>query len=330
MHHIDRFRHDLQQFVPMGTISFQQITDFAVWLRDDGIPLFKQAFKQETGQAVPSLPDGKLIEQAYPKSLNEIKKKQEQQVFYSANAQIFTETCSWIVLNVIDAHADQCAEPFASRHYELLKKLTLDALSLLADWAALTQGTPGIFGIGKNHWHDTFQISHAAEQLMFSGSPFFAFTDNVTDASTALLRIALETRLRFGFGLLGVLDKTTQTILPMNLSTVLTAVGAYEDKMVLAVPLQHIERLYGWSNIYVHVGLTHFTWSPIFAHRYLNSLFRGGRFQGGGSSIHAGIRINKATIAAIQRKAEFIYELDAARHELLRIDPENCSVVFDL
>jgi hypothetical protein len=163
--------------------------------------------------------------------------------------------------------------------------------------------------------------------LMFAGSPFFAHPDNATDASTALLRVALETRLRFGFGLLGVLEKATQAVLPLNLSTVLTAISVHENQMTLAVPLQHIERLYGWSNIYVHVGLKHFTWSPIFANRYLNPFFRGGVYSGG-SSVNAGICIDKATIAAVQTEAEVAYKLNAARHELIKMNPEECSVVF--
>lgn len=329
MHHVDTFRKEFQQFSPLGlgTPSLQQTTDFADWLRSDGIQLFKDAFHQETNQPVPTLPNDKLIEQAYPKNLNEIEKKQGQQAFYASNAQIFADTCCWIASIVAMAGSDPRAEPFASRHHALLHRMTLDALALLADWAALTQGTPAMYGIGKNSWHSAFQISHATEQLMFAGSPFFTFADNATDSGTALLRVALETRIRFGFGLLGVLDVSSQTVLPLNMSTILTAIGHHESRFQLAVPLQHIERIYGWSNIYVHVGLKHFTWSPIFALRYLNPLLRGGKCPGG-ASVNAGIYIDKATLIAIQNEAESACKIDPTKHKLVSITPEHCSVVL--
>ena len=184
-----------------------------------------------------------------------------------------------------------------------------------------------MYGIGKNRRHDSFQISHAAAQLMFGGSPFFAFTDLATDSGAALLRVALEARIRFGFGLLGVLDLSNQTILPLNMSTILAAVKVHESKFKLAIPLQHIERIYGWSNIYVHVGLKHFTWSPIFVLGYLNPLLRGCEYPGG-TSVHAGIYIDKTTLLEIQDEAKKVYQLDPSKHELVTVHPEQCTVVL--
>ncbi|SAK15415.1 hypothetical protein UA18_01249 [Burkholderia multivorans] len=327
MHYIDEFRKEFQQHSPLALPTPQQATNLANWLKTRGIQLFKEAFLQETSRAVPNLPDEKLIEQAYPKSLNEIEKKQAQQSFYASNAKIFSETCAWIAETVVKASTDPRSEPFALRHYSLLRNMVLDAQALLSDWAALTQETPAMYGIGKNSWHDSFQISHAAAQLMFGGSPFFTFADNATDSGTALLRVALETRIRFGFGLLGVLDLSNQTVLPLNMSKILGAIEQHESKFKLAIPLQHIERIYGWSNIYVHVGLKHFTWSPIFALGYLNPLLRGGDHPGG-TSIHAGIYIDKATLLDIQDEAKRTYQLDPSKYELVTIPPEQCTAIL--
>ncbi len=327
MHHIDEFRQEFHQHSIFGTPSPQHAVDIANWLKARGIQLFKDAFAQETNQAVPNLPNNKLIEQAYPKSLNETEKKQAQQTFYTSNAQIFSMTCTSIAEAVIKASTDPRSEAFASQHYSLLRNMVLDALALVSDWAATTQETPAMYGIGKNRLHDSFQISHAAEQLMFGGSPFFAFADLATDSGTALLRVALETRIRFGFGLLGVLDLSNQTILPLNMSKILMAIKKHENKFKLKIPLQHIERIYSWSNIYVHVGLKHFTWSPIFALDYLNPLLRGGDYPGG-IGVHAGIYIDKATLLEIQNEAKTIYQLDPTKNELMTIPPERCNAIL--
>jgi hypothetical protein len=99
-----------------------------------------------------------------------------------------------------------------------------------------------------------------------------------------------------------------------------------EAGITLAVPLKHIERLYGWSNIYVDIGLKHYTWSPIFASQYLRPLLRGG-IHSKGSSSHAGVLIDEATPKQVQPDAANLYELDGRRFELLSLDPKDCHVV---
>jgi hypothetical protein len=110
-----------------------------------------------------------LIEQAYPKSLNEIEKKHAQQAFYSVNARIFVTSCTAIAEGVSRASQHPFVEPFARRHHDLLKKLVLDAQTLLADWAALHLGVGNMYGIGKNPLHSSFEISHATDQLIYAG-----------------------------------------------------------------------------------------------------------------------------------------------------------------
>jgi hypothetical protein len=325
---IDEFRKGVHAHAfPQQAVTAQQADAFANWLLNQGLTLFEEAFSEETAQSIPSIGDGKLIEQAYPKGLNDINSKQGQQAFYTANARVFITECRRIASNIAAAPAGPESDVFASRHHELLRKLALDGLVLLADWARCLQGVDGIYGIGKNTLHDFFQISHAADQLMFAGSSLFAFTDNATDSATALLRVAIETRLRFGFGLLGIVDKASQVVTPLNLSKVLAAVKSHESNIRLGIPLAHIERLYGWSNIYVHTGLKHYTWSPIFASRYLIPLLRGGNYPGG-TGVNAGIQINTATLTAVQLEVANIYTLDPTKSELLSLEPHQCAVIL--
>lgn len=325
MHAIDQFRQGFQQHSVLGAPSAQNATDLANWLVSHGLRLYEVAFQQETGRVVPNAPDARLIEQAYPKGMNELGKKQAQQVFYAANARVFLKICNMAAGAIANAQPDPRLAVFASQHYSLLKNMALDAQALLADWATSTQGIPAMYGVWKNSFHDSFQISHAAQQLMFGGSPLFAFADLATDSATALLRIALETRIRFGFGLLGVRDLARGSVEPLNMNKVLEAIKLHENKFTLALPLQHIERIYGWSNIYVHVGLKSFAWSPIFALGYLNPFLRGG-IHPGGSSVNAGIYIDKATLLDIQAETRSIIGLDATKKELMTIHPESCDV----
>lgn len=102
------------------------------------------------------------------------------------------------------------------------------------------------------------------------------------------------------------------------------AIKLHESKFKLAVPLQHIERIYDWSNIYVHVGLN-FAWSLIFALDYMKPLLRGDAYSGG-SGVHASIYIDKTTLLDIQTETMTIIGLDATKKELMTIPPESCDV----
>lgn len=324
MHAIDRFRHGMHNNTPpLGTPTEAQAVAFFEWVKREGIHLFIEAFEEETNAKIPSPTDGQLVEQAYPKGQNEFDKKHAQSVYFAANARIFEKICTIIVDNIVASKGKHGMEPFFRRHYELVHKLMLDAHVLLDDWARLNQGVPGMYGIGKNTIHDAMQISHAAQQLMFAGSPLFSFSDNATYASTALIRVAIETRLRFGFGLLGVRDLATDTVKPLNLSRVIDAAGKHVATIDFAVQLQHISRIYSWANIYVHMGWTHYMWSPIFAHQYLGPFLRGRKYPGG-MSVHAGIITDAATVAAIQAETAVALNLDPARDELIKLDPKDC------
>lgn len=328
MHYIDVYRKELHHYSTIYQPDELNAFILATWLQDRGIELFKKAFKQETTHPVANLPDEKLIEQAYPKSLNEVNKKEIQQTFYSSNAKLFCKICSYIS-NTIVANdvSDPRSEVFASQHYFLLRQMAMDAIFLLSDWAALMQDIPIAYGVGNNPFHSPFEISHAAQQVAFGGSPFFAFSDLATHTATAVLRVALETRIRYGFGLLGVLDLSNQTVIPLNMGTILEAIKVHKSGFTLAIPLEHIARIYGWANIYVHIGLKLYSWSPIFALEYLNPLFRGVNHPNI-YSVHSGIQIDKQTLTDVQNEAEQAIKLNPQTHRLIRLTPDKCDVVL--
>src|SRR4051812_3796533 len=112
---IDEFRQGVQSHAVTQCVTAQQVGAFANWLLNEGVTLFEEAFSEETAQSIPSIADGKLIEQAYPKGLNEIDSKQGQQAFYAANARLFITECRWIAGRIAAAPAGTQSDVFASR-----------------------------------------------------------------------------------------------------------------------------------------------------------------------------------------------------------------------
>ena len=326
MNPTEKYKKNLEKHLSVTEHDRATTTRFAKWLLEKGLDRFEASFKHETGKKVSTPGEGTLVEQAYADGMNDVRKKLSQDSFYVSNARIFLTVAEAVATGIVQANKDKRAELFASRHFAVLKGLALDSRVLLQDWATFKLKVPGVYGIGKNPHQHPLQIAHAARQLMFAGSPFFAFEDNAMDAATALVRVAIETRLRFGFGLIAVEDLTSGASSPLMLSKVLAAIGAHVTKVSLSIPLQHVARLYGWSNSYIHTGARSYMWSPIFALDYLRPLLTGGAYSGG-FSVNAGIQLDKAALSSIHREVEALLGLDPLKEQLIRLPANACNAI---
>lgn len=331
MHCIEQFKHGAVANLGIDPKHADAVR-LAQWMLLEGLPLYESAFHQETRKAIPRLTDDKLVEQAYADGINDADRKLGQFAYYGANARVFMDICRGVANTIVNIQANTpeliaVADYFAPNHVKLLHTLGFDGVFLLEEWAENVQQTHAVYGVGKSMRHSAFQISHAADKVAHGWSPFFAYRDTAVESSPALIRVAIETRLRFGFGVLGIKECATGAILPLNLSALFKAIDAHASSVRFAVPLQNIKRLYGWSNIYVHLGVKDYMWSPMFALKYINSFLRGGS-HATGFSVDAGIQTDKKTIEAIQDKVSTEGRLDSKKQELLLVCAENCDLVL--
>jgi hypothetical protein len=74
---------------------------------------------------------------------------------------------------------------------------------------------------------------------------------------------------------------------------------AQESKIEFAVPLEHIQRIYRWSNVHIHTGLKDFSWKYLIAYKYLWTLMAGKRIDGR-RWIDYGIETDERTLEEIQ------------------------------
>jgi hypothetical protein len=199
---------------------------------------------------------------------------------------------------------------------------------LLEDWATFSKDVPGIFGISKNRFESVMALYQAAWQIIYGGRAPFAFADNHCDTAINQLRMAIEIRLRRGFGILAKTNKRGE-IVPLALSNLIEAIVRYKSSITFAVPFEHISRLYGWANVYSHGALKQYAWSPIFALQYLRPFLIGGIYNDGvgtGASVDAGIMTDCETVQRVQNDVKEM--LGSADFNLVTLDPEQCDLVL--
>lgn len=288
------------------------LRDAQAWWTSVGRAEFIAAFDHETalGLAKAKRSAGARIEQGFPKNVNEYQGKLKWQQYYLANALLAIEQLDRLLQAPPPTDAPWIV------HYNIhapMRAILFDTILLIEDWATFHAEVPGITGVGKNRYETVMALYQSAAQIIHGNVSPLAFLDNHADTAINQIRMAIEMRFRRGFGILAKLDRQG-AVVPLALSEILSAIAAHKADINFAVPLHHIERLYGWANIYMHAGLKQYAWSPLAALAYLHPFLIGGRHSRGWS-VHAGIRASRGVVREVQQEVEA--RIDKSRHSLI-------------
>lgn len=295
------------------------------WYASSGRDAFIKFFEHETALQLSGVTrsDGALIEHAYPKNVNEYIGKVERDHYYTANALIVLRELDKIFAAVTPLPIDGPGI-FYHNIVGLLKTLFLDSLVLVDDWAAFQQKVPGVIGVGKNRFEHSVAIYQSALQVVYGNVSPFSFADNHSDTSINQLRMCIELRIRRGFGVSAKID-LNNAVVPLALSELISVIRPHKHLIDFSVPFEHIERIYGWSNIYMHSGLKQYSWSPIFALFYLRRFLIGGK-HAGGTSTNAGIIAHETIVRQVQLDLES--GLDKAKYKLELMNTGDCDAIL--
>ncbi|MCA1373568.1 MULTISPECIES: hypothetical protein [unclassified Bradyrhizobium] len=320
----NRYRTNLHSAVLSNKGNSEAVINAThAWYTGGGRAEFIAAFQHETGLTIGSRKDEALVEQGYPKNINEYPGKTAWDQYYIANAIIALRELDLIF---------KPGSPFPSGEPEIFyrnlvglsRKMFLDTIVLLEDWATFAHAVPGVYGIGKSRLERALPIYHSALQVIYGNFSPLAFSDNHSDTSVNQLRMAIELRIRRGFGVTAKLNKAG-SVVPLALSDIIQVVALHKQNITFPMPFEHIERLYQWSNIYMHTGLKQYVWSPIFALHYLRPFLAGGSYQGG-TSTDAGIITAYGVVKQIQTGVE--NGADKTQFDFIFEDPNNCDLIL--
>ena len=154
---------------------------------------------------------------------------------------------------------------------------------------------PTIYGAWTRRKEHPFEIFKGAEQSIYGTYSWLTHTDRAPFVPVAVLRTAIEMRIRGAFGIQGYIDSTNANLVPIDMSRIFEVIKLRLPSMNFAVDFNDVVRVYRWSNAYLHGGWRDFEWVAGFCLQYLRPLFADPRdTPEGGWSIDGGIRMYRS------------------------------------
>lgn len=206
-----------------------------------------------------------------------------------------------------------------SNLHDTLQSLLFDAVLLLREYEDRIHQRPTQFTIQKAPNAHPVMLGHLVNHLVFGQDSFYSYSDLNSSFAVAAIRTAVELRLRYGFGVLSLFNKDTSSVEPLPLNSIFEVVRKRGDEVMLAVPLSSIERVYAWSNIYIHTGAHDYLWKTIFVSRCLFPLLAGVK-DNRGWSIYNGIQLSREVLDQIHR--DLLSTFGSERYRLVTVEAQ--------
>ena len=186
-------------------------------------------------------------------------------------------------------------------HRALLEMMRY-ALILLEDAAHHVTDVPGYFAAWRRKRETPFEVYKGTEQIIYGIYSGMTHADRAPYTPVAVLRTAIELRLRGAFCVSSYVNpERPDDLIPIYLSKLFEAIQTNQKDIEFIVDLHDVWKIYRWSNFYLHGGARDFPWVPGFLLQYLRPLFADPRTNANGSgSIDGGIRMKRETWHAVR------------------------------
>ncbi len=221
--------------------------------------------------------------------------------------------------------SEQYADAALHTLHRALLDLMLGALYLLDNAAREIAGVEGYYGIWRRRSDHPFEIFRGAEQVIYGTFSGLAYADRVTNMPVAVLRTAIELRLRHAFCVYLVHDPAhPENPVFVDLSVLYEAIKPSRKNITFSVDIDDVFKIYRWSNLYLHAGIRDYPWIPGFLLRFLHQFFVTEK------GVDASIKLNEATWRAVRDAAEQAYVKPGAAKTLVlpAADPKDAQCEF--
>jgi hypothetical protein len=174
---------------------------------------------------------------------------------------------------------------------------------LLEDAAREVTDVPGYYASARRTHEAAFEVYKGAEQSVYGTYSGMTHMDRAPYTPVAVLRTAIELRLRQAFGVSILVDPANAAdLIPIDMSKLFEAIRGYTQQIEFIVDVHDVWKVYRWSNLYLHGGFRDFPWVAGFLIQFLRPLFADPRTGPHGWNINGGIRMRRQTWHAVRSK----------------------------
>lgn len=250
----------------------------------------------------PKRSDKELLEGILAQSFNDLTKKRSNKNYYHCNAICLIR----VLRKIFTADLYSClTNPMLPKivldNYEhILKSILLDADDLCNLYDNNIKGDNTYHSSIDVRYVHSMSVHQVLRQSLFGQASFNSFADMEISASIAVIRQLVEFRLRRAFGVLAYIDEE-KNLLPLDLSSIIDCLKKHREEIDFPIPLENIEQIYQWSNLYIHSGKQDYSWIPYFVEEQLRTFSFGVQKENGWAA-NNGIAATEKAIQEIHQE----------------------------
>ncbi|RKI77195.1 hypothetical protein D7V83_18790 [bacterium 0.1xD8-71] len=250
----------------------------------------------------PKRSDQQIIEGIVAVTLKDLEKKRKDKNYYICNALCLLQVIRRIFsIDLYNRLNGKDVPQIILHNYEhILKWILLDSQELCNLYCNIIKNDykyPSNIDSRYVHYVSVHQV---LRQSLFGQFSLNSFADMEISAAIAVIRQLIEFRMRRAFGTLSYID-AQGNLLPLELSLVFECLKKHKDDIYLPISLENVERIYKWSNLYIHSGKQDFSWMPYFVEQVLKPLTFGER-ESCGWDVKNGIKASRKVIDQIYQE----------------------------
>lgn len=332
----DSMRHEQNR--PSSEV-WRAIVDW--YTSEAGRELFIKTFTAEPKIKLnPKRDSDSHIQMAISNSLGDYRKKRKCIAYYNAHAEMYLKEMD----RIIERTSGCFVEVNSDRHsmfgdlMNFVEKLLNDHRCLITDYETNVAKTPMNIGSYRNPLTSALDFFQCANQLIYGCIPGLSTPGNHCDLAVAIIRQAVEVRLRNAFGIIGKERLSDDTFHPVPLSDLLDVLKDHNDAISMTVPIRNLDRIYRWANLYLHSGLRmDYSWTASRVVDYLSVFLTGHEhpvFDERSEPVlsrDSGIQLEWSVFLAIRSALKEKIENpedDEPKFKSVLMDEKNCDVVL--
>ena len=234
-------------------------------------------------------------------------KTKDSKTFYKCDMYAFIESFKRVNEKILEMKRGRKYKELDG-YIKNFREMIIEGIEYLNYLSVHTEGKSRNYGIWKTTRLTSKELFDASIMLWIGDRhPFRIGFSSITPTSVMVLRQAIEVRLRNALGIHGIQCQNGRNKkLPQKFF--FEFIKRHSDKIELPVELSIIEKIFDWTQTYVHGGVLKRTWEVELAFHLISPLFATEHYPNGGGHYLGKVKVKKELIDQIDNEINKLLE----------------------